>query len=1787
MWKMTQLHWMGTYWGRLLVAGVACGCPAAIGDVAEAVRGSGAPTEIRRSTRAAVAEVRGTWTENEGRVVWQTGPGWGTAGFRVYRIDPESGEETCLNETLLPAAFYESSATYAVADPEAVEGGAGTYRLEETELSGAVLDWGAHAVVFTPPPPAPQTALAPRSIKAAPRDVPPESSEPSSVLKVALRKEGFYGVSLAAIADGMGLPVEDVQALAELDSLQFTSQGRPVPLIYDAARGRVVFYGQPTDDWYAREASYRISEGEGLSMPRRAPGATNGETAFSAQIRFEEDLLPFDAVLEWPEDYYYWNFIISSTNPAANLVDFPFDLDGYGGEAWTLRVDVQGWSKTTARNPDHRAEFRLNGTPVGSIEFDDQNAATAVLAIPPGVASNGANVLTVRGVLTNAATYSYFVLDGFTAEYVRALVPGAATAAVRPGEATSVSAAGFTEPWALALDEEGWFPTWIADENGELPTKAWAVAGEDERFAVIEAAAIPMLDPEPAAADAWFLAETNGVDYLVIASRALAPAAQELADYRAGQGLRVGVAVFEDVCDLLYEGLRSPAAIPELLGYAEAVWSEPPQMVLLAGNGHTDYLGVFSNEVNHLPPLLRQTCDGLFAADELLADTGGDELPDVAIGRLPARTAEELAAMIAKIKAYEADAEAAWRNQWIFANDRADEAGNFAESVARFTNLVQTPYAVSARIDLDAMALAPARAALFAGIHAGAGVVHYTGHGTTVKLSSQGLLTAADVNAMTNVHTPVVAALCCLAGHFEAPAMDSLAELLMRRPQGGAVAVWASSALSLNAPATDLGEAFYRAVLQEGEDTLGMAVLGARRSLPGDLFTRDTLATYNLLGDPALRIAGSASVPEPKLPAQVFLQDLAQTYDGTARTATVLTEPAGLAVDVTYDGSPAAPVSAGSYAVAATVADADYEGTATGTLTVAKAAATVFLGDLAQTYGGGAHAVTVLTEPAGLAVDVTYDGSPAAPTSAGSWAVAATVADANYAGTATGRLTVAKAAAAVTLGGLAQVYDGTARTATVLTEPAGLAVAVAYDGAPAAPVSVGSYAVSAAVVDGNYDGSAAGTLVVAKGDQTIDFPPLADQWTTNRVTLSAAASSGLPVGFAVADGPGNLDGTGCLTFTGAGTVHLVASQPGDDNWNPAPDVLRAVDVAYPIPLLDVSRTNVHVRENGEGRFFVRLDCSPACDLTVSVARVKGSTNLGVKGETVLTFKSSNWQIWQAVTLEAGDDANGDSEIADIRLLTSLGTAQFVRATSLDDDVGTNLAQVVGGSALSGAGAYFLPLMVDGVHTSSSNYGYTVWTRTPPGSFTMDLQAETALARIRLLHWDWTYRAHRYQIESSVNGTEWSLLVDASTGEHGGWEDWDVSGQTARYLRFTGLSNSANSAVCVAEWEVYADPSSSNPPGGGGRLELSTDALLVREAGEGRFFVRLNAPPAETVVVGVARHSGDSHLEVQTGAALTFTLSNWNVWQRVTLAAGDDDNDADEEAVFALSVPGEEDRLVTATALDDDLGENLAREASLTASGGYLLPQWIDGIHTSSVNYGFTVWERTPPGSITMDLQTTTWVSRIRLLNWDWTLRDHRYLIESSADGATWSLLVDASEGEHRGWEDWTVAAPAIRYLRFTGLSNSVNSAVCIAEWEVYEGEEPEPELSGMDRTPSFADREPFPLTVVTSDDGLEHTNGWAAVDGDPNSVWTGRADAGGWYIAVGYDAPVAATNLAIDVVAGSLVDLQVLTSLDGEDWREWPEDAAQRPVDFNYLWLLFAADGTGTVPQVIEIRPQE
>ena len=83
--------------------------------------------------------------------------------------------------------------------------------------------------------------------------------------------------------------------------------------------------------------------------------------------------------------------------------------------------------------------------------------------------------------------------------------------------------------------------------------------------------------------------------------------------------------------------------------------------------------------------------------------------------------------------------------------------------------------------------------------------------------------------------------------------------------------------------------------------------------------------------------------------------------------------------------------------------------TASTTITVNAAAATIALGGLRQTYDGQPKPVTAVTSPADLSVTITYDGNATAPTAPGSYAVVATITDPNYAGSATGTLVISTA----------------------------------------------------------------------------------------------------------------------------------------------------------------------------------------------------------------------------------------------------------------------------------------------------------------------------------------------------------------------------------------------------------------------------------------------------------------------------------------------------------------------------------------------------------------------------------------------------------------------------------------------------------------------------------------------------------------------------------------------------------------------------------------------------------
>jgi fibronectin type 3 domain-containing protein len=130
--------------------------------------------------------------------------------------------------------------------------------------------------------------------------------------------------------------------------------------------------------------------------------------------------------------------------------------------------------------------------------------------------------------------------------------------------------------------------------------------------------------------------------------------------------------------------------------------------------------------------------------------------------------------------------------------------------------------------------------------------------------------------------------------------------------------------------------------------------------------------------------------------------------------------------------------------------------------------------------GGANSATAILTPP--YTVTAIYSG------------------DSLYIGS-TNTLTVSNATATVALGNLNQAYDGTAKSATATTTPAGLTVVFTYDGSSAPPTNVGTYVVVGTVVDPVYVGSATNNLVISNSVSSTPAE-LASTISGNQLTLS-------------------------------------------------------------------------------------------------------------------------------------------------------------------------------------------------------------------------------------------------------------------------------------------------------------------------------------------------------------------------------------------------------------------------------------------------------------------------------------------------------------------------------------------------------------------------------------------------------------------------------------------------------------------------------------------------------------
>jgi len=836
---------------------------------------------FRPLTLAVVSSFAAHHESGKVAIRWETSAEIGTIGFDLFRYDRQGKQYVQLNDALLPSLIgNQQGGSYRFVDDGARPGETYFYMLVEVEASGKRNEMGPYRVNtdFTryagtgqgrreaqvrsqaqryerSPRIARQKRAEARFLRPAWGRRTRERPRPRPVademqVKVAVPRTGIYYVPLAAAVEA-GLATGRTR-------LALTHNGEAAHFAPSADGAGIYFYGRELDSAYATQDVYWLGEARGASSRmrvRRDRGASpwGGET-FSRSVHVEQDLMPSPHLFRDPEaDWSLWDFMFGG-GPAKAYAFRADGASGTGSARLTLRL--QGGSNTDAAL-DHRAVIRLNGQPLGETTWDGLEPSVTTFDFDASLLQDGENRLEVEPHIGAGAPYSLIYIDSFDVVYDSLYRARGNQLECSTGDNPQILISGFTRGDVMVFD--------VTDPLRPVVVATEARAAADGTFGVALSAPAPNTRYFALTPDALVTGEVapgaqsnlkdpaNAAEYVIVTTQELKAAAQTLADYRGMPSLVVDI---QDVYDEFGYGVSSPHALKAFLAYASSIWATPPRFVVLAGHGTFDYKDAFGFGGNLIPPMMVSTPDGLAASDVWFADLDPSGLaPELAIGRLPVATPAELEALIRKIQLRERLAGTPWAHPLVALADNPDVAGAFPVDSDRIM-AAAAPALLPERIYLSELPVAAARERLLSAVNEGAGMISYVGHAGYDILADERLLTSADVTGLANHELPtVLTAMTCIAGDFALPFIDSVAEELVRKPEGGAAAAWAPTWMSENDHAVYLAERYYAAVFGGRSSTIGEAITTAMREYEQTSRPQYMLHTYTLLGDPAMRLA--------------------------------------------------------------------------------------------------------------------------------------------------------------------------------------------------------------------------------------------------------------------------------------------------------------------------------------------------------------------------------------------------------------------------------------------------------------------------------------------------------------------------------------------------------------------------------------------------------------------------------------------------------------------------------------------------------------------------------------------------------------------------------------------------------------------------------------------------------------------------------------------------------------------------------------------------------------------
>lgn len=824
---------------------------------------AGSPTEISITSATATGFDGGVLIE------WRTGMEVNNLGFNIYcddggrlsRVNPELVAGSALR--IGSDIALQSGFSYQWRD-NTTRAKTSSYWIEDRDISGKSA-W--HGPIFANAAPGTETPAQSSKTLAdlmATRDssfpvearakIPTPTSAglrtqstiaSSYAIKIGVEHEGWYRLTQPELLAAGLDPTIDPR------NLQMFVDGRQSPLLVNGeADGRldsndsVEFYGTGVDSAFtdlriywliaANQHGLRVSNLRSEAKP--APG---GSFPFTIQRR--DRILYFSGLRNGEKENFF--------GPVVGIqpVEQPLivrRLDQSNGQPVILTISLQG-----VTNLPHVVTAQLNGFYVGQIVFQSQELKEANFSVPQALVRDGQNQVSL---LSQGGPADISIVDYVQLRYRHVLTADDDSLRFSVSAQQAITIDGFsgnaievfdvTEPFSvqqltgeIVKEEQGGYAVSL-NVPGTGERTLLALTTNRAQHAAKLAADNPSSWRNP----------SRGADLVIITTRNLSDAALPLKKIREDEGLSVAIVDVEDIFDEFSFGQKTPQAIRDFLLFAKNKWKKPIRYALLFGDASFDpknYLGLGNADL--VPTKLVDTLFMETASDDWLADFNSDGVADLAVGRLPARDAVEAQLMTDKITSYQRTRPA---DEALLVSDVND--GYDFEAASDSLVALVPGYLRVTRINRGQLGDQAARTALIDAINRGERIVNYIGHGS-VDLWRGGVFNSTDASKLENrERLPVFVAMNCLNGYFQDPALDSLAEALLKSPAGGAVAVWASSAITFPDGQGPMNQEFYRQVFAIPNARLGDAAVRAKAAT----FDLDARRTWILLGDPTMRM---------------------------------------------------------------------------------------------------------------------------------------------------------------------------------------------------------------------------------------------------------------------------------------------------------------------------------------------------------------------------------------------------------------------------------------------------------------------------------------------------------------------------------------------------------------------------------------------------------------------------------------------------------------------------------------------------------------------------------------------------------------------------------------------------------------------------------------------------------------------------------------------------------------------------------------------------------------------